>query len=316
MSQGPRDEAVIQTPDRRLRVFVSSTLGELAVERQAVARAIRALRLTPVMFEAGARPHPPRELYHAYLAQSDVFIGIYWQRYGQVSAGMEVSGLEEEFLLSGTEGLPRLLYVKAPAPDREPRLTDLLARIREEASYRRFSTPAELGRLVRDDLAALLSERFAVGSAASPAPSAAGSRPLPVGTTSLVGREQAIDEVAGLLGRPEVRLVTLTGPGGVGKTRLALAVGDRLRDRFDDAVFVPLETATRREQVLAGIARAVGAGLAGTDSPLQVLAEQLGGSRWLLILDNLEQVPEAAGDAISVSTGALGSSASDSGGTG
>jgi Domain of unknown function (DUF4062) len=97
---------VIRTPDRRLRVFVSSTTGELADERRAVARAITALRLTPVMFEAGARPHPPRELYQAYLAQSDVFVGIYWQRYGQVGAGMEVSGLEEEFLLSGTEGLP------------------------------------------------------------------------------------------------------------------------------------------------------------------------------------------------------------------
>jgi predicted ATPase len=277
-------------------VFVSSTLGELAEERRAVARAITALRLTPVMFEAGARPHPPRELYQAYLAQSDVFIGIYWQRYGQVSAGMDVSGLEEEFLLSGTEGLPRLLYVKAPAPDREPGLAELLARIREGASYRRFSTPAELGRLVRDDLAALLSERFAAHSAATPGSSSAGARRLPAGTTSLVGREQAIDEVAGLLGRPDVRLVTLTGPGGVGKTRLALAVGERLRDRFDGAVFVPLETASRREQVLAGIARAVGASLAGTDSPLQVLAEMLGGSRWLLILDNLEQVLGVAGD--------------------
>lgn len=104
MSQEPRDAAVIQTPDRRLRVFVSSTLGELAAERRAVSRAISALRLTPVMFEAGARPYPPAEVYRAYLARSDVFIGIYWQRYGQVNAGMEVSGLEEEFLLSGTGG--------------------------------------------------------------------------------------------------------------------------------------------------------------------------------------------------------------------
>jgi len=112
----PEGHPLIQTPDQRLRVFVSSTLGELAEERRAVSRAISALRLTPVLFELGARPHPPQELYRAYLAQSDVFIGLYWQRYGQPAPGMRVSGLEEEFGLSA--GLPRLLYVKAPAPDR------------------------------------------------------------------------------------------------------------------------------------------------------------------------------------------------------
>src|SRR5262247_3022392 len=104
----PGDE-VIRTPDQRLRVFVSSTLGELADERRAVSRAITALRLTPVMFEQGARPHPPRDLYQAYLAQSDVFIGLYWQRYGEAAPGTQVSGLEEELMLS--RGLPRLLYI-------------------------------------------------------------------------------------------------------------------------------------------------------------------------------------------------------------
>src|SRR6185312_6263049 len=98
----------------------------------------------------------------------------------------------------------------------------------------------------------------------TPLPSGARAR-CRGGTTSLVGREQAIGELAGLLGQPRVRLVTLTGPGGVGKTRLALAVGERIRDRFDEVVFVPLETATRPQQVLAGIARAVGTDLAGTD---------------------------------------------------
>jgi predicted ATPase len=184
-----------------------------------------------------------------------VFIGLYWQRYGWVAPGMVVSGLEEELELSS--GLPRLLYMKGPAPDREPQLAALLARVREEASvsYHPFQTPAELGRLVRDDLAALLSERFAASNraAAAPAPpsraAARGLRPLPVSMTSLVGREQAIDEVVGLTGQPQVRLVTLTGPGGVGKTRLAMAVGERLGD--------------------------------GT---------------WLLILDNLEQVVRVAAD--------------------
>ena len=159
MSEGSPGGAMIRTPDQRLRVFVSSTLGELAAERRAVARAISALRLTPVMFELGARPYPPREVYRAYLAQSDVFIGLYWQRYGQLGPGMQVSGLEDEFDLA--RELPRLLYVKTPAPDREPRLAGLLEHIAREASYRHFGTPAELGRLVRDDLAVLLSERFA-----------------------------------------------------------------------------------------------------------------------------------------------------------
>jgi hypothetical protein len=247
-------EVVIRTPDRRLRVFVSSTIGEqgeLAAERRAVARAVSALRLTPVLFELGARPHPPRDLYRAYLAQSDVFIGLYWQRYGRVGPGMQVSGLEEEFQLS--RGLPRLLYVKTPAPDREPRLAELLDRIKQQSSdsYRYFRTPGELGRLVRDDLAALLSERFAAaGPATSATAPSRGPGRLPVATTSLVGREQAIDEVAGLLAEPEVRLVTLTGPGGIGKTRLALAVGQHVGDRFAaGTVFVSLAGVTQPELV-------------------------------------------------------------------
>jgi predicted ATPase len=302
VSQAPRDEVVIRTPDQRLRVFVSSTLGELAEERRAVLRAISALRLTPVMFELGARPYPPREVYQQYLAHSDVFIGLYWQRYGQLVPGAQVSGLEEEFQLSGA--LPRLLYLKTPAPAREPRLADLLARIQEEASasYRHFRTSAELGRLVRDDLAVLLSERFtaAAGQAAAAVPSPAGARgprPLPVSTTSLLGREQAVDEVAALVERPGVRLVTLTGPGGVGKTRLAVAVGERLRDRFSaGTAFVPLDSVTDPGQVLAAIGRAAGADLAGVGAPLEALAETFGDGAWLLILDNLEQVIQAAPD--------------------
>ena len=159
MTPGSSGTPLIRTPDQRLRVFVSSTLGELADERRAAAAAISALGLTPVMFEQGARPHPPRDLYRAYLAQSDVFVGLYWQSYGQVAPGSEISGLEEEFELS--QDLPRLLYTKVPAPDREPGLEQLMARIRQEASYRKFRTSDELEGLLRNDLATLLSERFA-----------------------------------------------------------------------------------------------------------------------------------------------------------
>ncbi|HZA79980.1 MAG TPA: adenylate/guanylate cyclase domain-containing protein, partial [Actinomycetes bacterium] len=118
---------------------------------------------------------------------------------------------------------------------------------------------------------------------------------LPVQLTSFVGRQEEIAEVRRLLDR--ARLVTLSGPGGVGKTRLAVAVAEHLRDRFAAGiVFVPLAAVTRPELALAGIARVVGADLAGTHAPLEALAEQLGDDRWLLVLDNLEQVIDVAGD--------------------
>jgi predicted ATPase/class 3 adenylate cyclase len=118
---------------------------------------------------------------------------------------------------------------------------------------------------------------------------------LPPQRTSLVGRQEEIAEVRRLFER--TRLVTLSGPGGVGKTRLAVAVAERLRDRFAAGiVFVPLAAVTRPELALAGIARAVGADLTGTDAPLKALAEQLDDDRWLLVLDNLEQVTDVAGD--------------------
>jgi predicted ATPase/class 3 adenylate cyclase len=475
---------VILTPDQRVRVFISSTLEELAPERAAARRAIARLHLVPVWYESGARPHPPRPMYRAYLKQSQVFVGIYWQRYGWVAPGMEISGLEDEYRLAAAAGKPMLLYLKRPAPDQEPRLAAMFEAIRAAGtvSYRTFTTPRELERLLADDLAVLLSESFAgaaigtgpklpagtvtflltdiegstrlwesmpdameaaleqhnrllpevigghggvvvtsrgegdsffaVFASAVAAVEAAGAcqlrlnaeawpagaalrvrmglhtgeahvqdgdyadhapinrcarvkaaayggqvlvtqttrdlvagrlgggfglkrlgefrlrdlaepeliyqlthadlpaefppihtvsgrglRPLPVGATSLVGREQAIGELADLLARPGVRLVTLTGPGGVGKTRLALAVGERAAGRFDSgAAFVPLAGVTAPEMVVGGIGRAVGADLAGASAPLHALAEQLGDGAWLLILDNLEQVTGAARD--------------------
>ena len=291
--------SAIRTPDQRLRVFVSSTLGEMAEERKAVARALSALRLTPVMFEAGARPQPPAELYRAYLAQSDVFVGLYWQRYGQLVPGEDVSGLEDEFELA--RGKPRLLYLMTPAPEQDPRLTQLIARIESEASYRRFRTPAELGRLVRDDLAHLLSERFATGRrsvAERPAPPTipVASAPLPVATTPLIGREQAIEEVASLYDEAGQRLVTLTGPSGIGKTRLAVAAADRVCSSTGcRAVFVPLEDVTDPGDVLPRIAWAVGADLA-QHPPVAALSEVLRDGRWLLVLDNLDRLTPAGPD--------------------
>jgi predicted ATPase/class 3 adenylate cyclase len=174
---------VILTPDQRVRVFISSTLEELAEERAAARRAIRRLHLVPVWYESGARPHPPRSMYRAYLAQSQVFVGIYWQLYGWVAPGMEVSGLEDEFKLAA--GKPMLLYLKRPAPDQEPRLAAFIGSIRAAGavSYRTFPTPRDLERLLADDLAVLLSERFAGASAGTGEPSGA---EVPAGTVTFL----------------------------------------------------------------------------------------------------------------------------------
>ena len=293
----------IRTPDQRLRVFVSSTLAELAPERAAVARAISALRLTPVMFELGARPHPPRELYRAYLAQSDVFVGLYWQRYGWIGPDMDISGLEDEFRLS--DGMPRLLYLKSPAAEQEPRLAAMIADLQATGvdSYRSFRTPRELGRLVRDDLALLLSERFAtpssaVAAAPSVAPATTATPPtrhsLPTPSTSLIGREASVAELSSLLESPDVRLVTLTGPGGIGKTRLAIAVGASLDGPELHVEFVPLATITDPALVLTRVAAAVGAPIEGTRSALDTLIEFFAQRPTLLVLDNLEQVTGVA----------------------
>src|SRR4051794_24180184 len=208
--------------DRRVRVFVSSTLNELVAEREAARAAITRLRLTPVMFELGARPHPPRELYRSYLAQSDVFVGVYGDSYGWVAPGSDVSGLEDEYLLAGDR--PKLLYIKTPAPNREPRLTALIERIWSESgvSTTPYRDARHLRELLADDLAVLLTERF--DAARGPRAEGLEPVPLPRPTTPVIGREHEIETVLGLLADPQVRLVTLLGPGGIGKTRLALEV--------------------------------------------------------------------------------------------
>jgi predicted ATPase len=286
-------ESTIATPDQRVRVFVSSTLGELAAEREAVRGAVERLRLSPVMFELGARPHPPRELYRAYLAQSHVFIGIYWQRYGWVAPGEVVSGLEDEYDLAGDR--PRLLYLKHPAPEREERLDALIARFQDDdrASYRRFSTTDELAALVEDDLALLLSERFAAGAGeAVPSPSTAPPVPL----TRTVGRDDEIGSVTRLL-RDGERLVTVTGPGGIGKTRVALEAARALAGSVPGGVhFVPLAAIEDPALVLRVVADRLGARVEGTLPVVDSLADHLGTGSVLLVLDNLEQVIDAAGE--------------------
>ena len=418
------------------------------------------------MFEMGARDHPPEQVYHDYVKQSDVFVGVYWQSYGWLADGSAISGIEDELRLAGD--MPRLIYIKEPAPERDPRLAGLLEQIqRSGVATKEISGPEDLGDHVTTDIALLLSDRFssngrslpsgtvtflfadvegstaalerigddyaellglfrrdcetlisgaggmvvktegdgvfgvftdagsAVGAAITaqhtflsypyPGPlkvrmglhSGAGivvdddyagidvhraarvgsaahggqilissptrelvrgsevaaiadlgwfelkglARPehlhqvtgpglpsefpsvraqpsyrarLPRQLTTLFGRERDVEEVAAQLASG-VRLITLIGPGGIGKTRLAVAVAERVEARFSDSVgFVALAAVSDGARVAETIAAALGRTLEGTVSGEEVIVDELRDRRFLLILDNFEQVADSA----------------------
>jgi predicted ATPase/transcriptional regulator with XRE-family HTH domain len=125
--------------------------------------------------------------------------------------------------------------------------------------------------------------------------SSSGLSNLPTSATAIIGRETELAEVGNLLRRSETRLVTLTGPGGTGKTRLALQVAADLRDTFRNGVYlVSLAPITDPNLVAPTIAQTLDVRETGGRSVLENLRSYLRSKRLLLLLDNFEQVAAAA----------------------
>jgi predicted ATPase/transcriptional regulator with XRE-family HTH domain len=204
----------------------------------------------------------------------------------RLAAGLSQEALAERAGVSprGVSDLERGLS-RAPRPETLARLTEAL---RLEGGARRALATAA-GYPPVDD--ALESPVAALASATRGAIQTA----LPGYLTPLLGREQDVDAVGRLLSRPDVRLLTLTGAGGVGKTRLAVQVAAQLNPRYPDGVvFVSLAPLRDPALVSAAIAQALGVGDTG-DVPLaDGLAKALRDLRLLLILDNFEHVLDEA----------------------
>ncbi|HEX3353824.1 MAG TPA: tetratricopeptide repeat protein [Terriglobales bacterium] len=121
---------------------------------------------------------------------------------------------------------------------------------------------------------------------------------LPVQRTGFVGREREVDAAKDLLLRPEVRLLTITGPGGIGKTRLAVEVASGLVECFPGGIhFIPLSSLSDPGLIASAIVQTLGIREAGGQSPLEILRESLRDSLrapMLLVLDNFEHLMEGA----------------------
>lgn len=155
------------------------------------------------------------------------------------------------------------------------------------------AVPEAATRHVADDIAIVL-EQASVALVSLIAPLRIRS-PVPVPPNPLIGRVGEMERLQDLLLDGSIRLVTMTGPGGVGKTRLAQEVARQVADEFRDGVcFVQLAAVTDPDQVLPGIARALGLVETSTTSPLDAVNAMLHPRELLLVLDNLEHVVAVA----------------------
>ena len=169
-----------------------------------------------------------------------------------------------------------------------PALDEIVARTLAKAEDDR---PPSCGSIVDDVRAAIVRAGTSVVHAVPDrAPQPSFRARLPVETRPLFGREAEVKQAAELLRRRDVRLLTLTGLGGAGKTRLALAVAEAVAPDFDDVLFVDLSPVRDPALVASAIAEALELQEVGAEPVAEMLAWRLAGRSTLLVLDNFEHV--------------------------
>jgi predicted ATPase/DNA-binding SARP family transcriptional activator len=256
-----------------------------AAERLAEALALwRGPALADVAYSSFAQPHVTRleELRLTALedwADAELACG----RHHAVVAELEARSAEHPLRERTTAQLMLALY-------RSGRQADALEAHARTRRALADELGLEAGRELKELERAILNHDPALA-----APAEAQGRHLPAPPTPLVGREQEIAQVLALLGRPEVRLVTIGGPGGIGKTRLALAAAEELSVDFSaGAVMVDLTPLREPELVLPAVARALEVVEEPGASLQDAVARRLAERPSLIVFDNFEQVVDGA----------------------
>jgi predicted ATPase/predicted Ser/Thr protein kinase len=188
-------------------------------------------------------------------------------------------------------------------PDVPDALADLLYRMLEKDPLLRIPSVRLAGGELEAILATMRGQQSQVGHVRPsvtdrfPAPTIAASPPrhnLPVQATPFVGRETELARLGDLLTAPDVRLVTILGPGGMGKTRLALQSAEAHLDRFGGVYHVPLAPLQSAQAIVPAVADATGFSFYGEENPRQQLLGYLCEKDMLLVMDNFEHVLEGA----------------------
>ncbi len=209
-------------PSPRISVFVSSTIGECAAERMAARKAIEGINCEPVLFErTGARPHPARITYLQGLSRSQICIILWKESYGFIDPAIGISGIEDEFRIAREKQLDILIYIKADAPNRDPRLTSLIENARGLVTTHSYQTEADLSDQISSDITSLLSaayiDRIAPRAERLTDPSAVLAGAMPAGTMA-ISRPLLEEELTNSVAMKQ--LTWLIGAAGAGKTIL------------------------------------------------------------------------------------------------
>ncbi|MDX1436168.1 MAG: tetratricopeptide repeat protein [Anaerolineales bacterium] len=214
-----------------------------------------------------------------------------WVTARHASLGDDLWG---QYWLAGTAAGLSYCHKAGQAP--EIRLAGLIyasANLKQYFKLFNLGMPAKAARLALSRGSAVAQ----IPGAGSPRFSGKTPHNLPAPPTQFIGREAVLAEIMGLLRQPNIRLLTLTGPGGTGKTRLGLETGRTMQGDFPDGVyFIDLSATTNPELFATTAAHALGVREGGGYSPLETLKLFLADKKILLILDNLEQITAAAPD--------------------